>query len=68
MCGGNYASTSFSLAPASSPIPSGWAAFGLTADSGTRALQGYSFEDDAMTPTLCINTCQKKGFSIAAAE
>lgn len=56
-------------APPSSPTGSGsWAAAGCSQDGGARALTGYSFASDSMTPTLCQNTCASKGFTMAGVE
>ena len=66
--------TSAVLAPSPSPTstpPSSsgtWTAAGCAQDGGARALTGYTFATNSMTPTLCQNTCASKGFSIAGVE
>jgi hypothetical protein len=70
-CGGPSALSLFNnaaLYPAPVALPAGWTAGGCRTDVPGRALRGYSFAADNMTPGLCIATCQGRGFSIAGAE
>ncbi len=56
-------------APIAFPSSSGtWTATGCSQDGSSRALTGYSFASNSMTPVLCQNTCATKGFSIAGVE
>ena len=55
-------------APPSSPTSGSWAASGCAQDGGARALTGYTFSSNSMTPALCQNACASRSFSIAGIE
>jgi hypothetical protein len=40
----------------------------FTEGTTERALQGYSFADPEMDPTLCVTTCQSMNFAFAGVE
>lgn len=50
-------------------LPGGWSYFGCVDESSyQRLLQGLGFTSTSMTPTLCLDTCHKGGFTIAGTE
>jgi hypothetical protein len=50
-------------------LPDGWQANGCATEAtGARALSGYSFTGDNMTPQLCIAACQARAYKYAGVE
>lgn len=50
-------------------LPAGWTAGGCRSEATNgRALKGYSFAANDMTPLKCIQACAGRGYSIAGAE
>ncbi|KAL7424676.1 hypothetical protein Q5752_000360 [Cryptotrichosporon argae] len=71
-CGGSSTLDLFvnpALFPQPVALPAGWVAGScMTEATSARALSGYSFTSSAMTPTLCIQTCQAKNYTLAGTE
>lgn len=64
-----------STAPAASSAPTTgstggtqWVNTSCSKDGSSRALTGYSFASDQMTPSLCQSACASRGFSMAGLE
>lgn len=70
-CGGPGTITLFNnpdMYPIAS-LPTGWSETGcMTEVSGDRALRGYTFAADNMTPKICLTECQSRGYKLAGAE
>jgi glucan endo-1,3-alpha-glucosidase len=50
-------------------LPPGWTSSGCSTESShQRLLQGFSFSSHANSPTVCLNECAKRGFTIAGTE
>lgn len=72
-CGGANTLTLYKN-PANSPSaptwPAGWNAAGCIVDNvnKTRTLSSYSFFNNTMTYTTCINKCESLGYKLAGVE
>lgn len=60
--------TPVDLPPSGGNSTGGWTLAGCVKDGSARALSGYSFASDKMTPSLCQDGCNSKGFSVAGME
>lgn len=60
--------TPVDLPPSGGNSTGAWALAGCVKDGSARALTGYSFASDKMTPSLCQDGCSSKGFSMAGME
>ena len=71
-CGGSQTLNLYvnpSLFPAPVAVPTGWTAKAcMTEATSGRALASYSLTDPGMTPQMCMNACQAKGYAYAGVE
>ena len=49
-------------------LPASWTYDGCRVDSGTRALNGYTYAASGMTQNICISKCASKGYVLAGIE